>query len=78
MTKTLLQIACAALLFCQPARAETFLEKILRITGVSATPSQQRAPGEEMEAGGEIWLADVKTGSLRKLSSEAGFRSPVF
>ena len=78
MTKTLLQIACAALLFCQPARAETFLQKILRITGISATPSQQRALGEEMEAGGEIWLADVKTGSLQKLSASAGFRSPIF
>ena len=78
MTKTLLQIACAALLFCQPARAETFLQKILRITGVSATPSQQKGPGEEIEGGGEIWLANVKTGSLRKLSASAGFRSPIF
>jgi hypothetical protein len=78
MTRTLLQIVCASLLLCQPARAETFLKKILRITGVSATPSQQKAPGEEMEAGGEIWLANVKTGFLRKLSATAGFRSPVF
>ena len=78
MTKTLLQIACAALLFCQPARAETFLQKILRTTGISATPSQQRALGEEMEGGGEIRLADVKTGSLQKLSASAGFRSPIF
>ena len=78
MTRTLLQIACAALLFCQPARAETFLEKILRITGVSATPSQQKAPGENMEAGGEIWLANVKTGAVRKFSASGGFRSPIF
>jgi len=78
MTRALLQIACASLLLCQPARAETSLKKILRITGVSATPSQQGGPAEEMDAGGEIWLADVKTGSLRKLSASAGFRSPIF
>jgi len=78
MTRTLLQITCAALLLCEPAHAETFLMKILRIAGVSATPSQQKGPGEEMEAGGEIWLANVKMGAPRKLSSEAGFRSPVF
>jgi hypothetical protein len=78
MTRTLLQVACVALLLCQAARGETFLKKILRITGVSATPSQQKAPGEEMEAGGEIWLASVQTGSPRKLSASAGFRSPIF
>src|SRR5262249_29553964 len=50
----------------------------LRITGISATPSQQKAPGEEMAAGGEIWLTDIKTGSGRRLGRDAGFHSPVF
>ena len=78
MTKPLLKITCAALLLCQPAYAETFLQKILRITGVSATPSQQKAAGDEVEAPGEIWLADITAGPARKLSDGSGYRSPIF
>ena len=78
MTKPLLQITCAALLLSQPVHAENFLQKILRITGVSATPSQQKAAGDELEAPGEIWLANTTGGSARKLSDGSGFRSPIF
>lgn len=31
-----------------------------------------------MAAGGEIWLADIKTNSVRKLSNDSGFHSPIF
>lgn len=79
MKKTLLFFACVTLLsYPPPASAESLWKKLLRITGISATPSQQKAPGDEMEAGGEIWIAQVKSGTLRKLSDASGFRSPIF
>lgn len=59
-----------------PPPREPFWKKVLRIAGVSATPSQQKAPGEG-PATGEVWVADVKSGARRK-SSDGGFRSPVF
>src|SRR5437667_12110535 len=79
MRKALALIACAALLFCQYVTAQDgLLNKLLRITGISATPSQQKAPSEEIEAAGEIWISNVKTGTLQRLGHEDGFRSPIF
>lgn len=71
-------IAFVTVLLCQDVMAEGLLSKLLRITGISATPSQQKAPNEEMEAGGQIWINDVKKGTLQKLGHENGFRSPIF
>lgn len=71
-------VASVTVLLCQQVTAEGLLNKLLRITGISATPSQQKAPSEEMEAGGEIWISNVKAGTLQKLSQENGFRSPIF
>jgi len=79
MRKALPLIACAALLLCPCVTAEEgLLNKLLRITGISATPSQQKAPSEEIEADGEIWISNVKTGTLQRLGHENGFRSPIF
>ena len=79
MRKALSLVACVTLLLCQSARGEDgLLNKLLRITGISATPSQQKAPNEEIEAGGEIWISNVKAGTLHRLGHENGFRSPVF
>lgn len=71
-------VSSVTVLLCQQVTAEGLLNKLLRITGISATPSQQKAPSEEMEAGGEIWISNVKAGTLQKLSQENGFRSPIF
>jgi hypothetical protein len=76
MRKTLSLVACGMLLLCPYGTAEGLLNKVLRITGISATPSQQKAPGEE--AGGEIWISNVKAGTRQKLGHESGFRSPIF
>ena len=79
MRKTLSLVACVTLLLCQYATGENgLLNKLLRITGISATPSQQKAPSEEIEAAGEIWISNVKTGTLQRLGHENGFRSPIF
>jgi len=79
MKKALSVIVCAALLPCQHVRGQDgLLSKLLRITGISATPSQQKAPGEEFETGGEIWISNIKAETLQKLGRENGFRSPIF
>lgn len=79
MKKAILLLACVALLsYPPPASAESLWKKLLRVTGISATPSQQKAPDDEMEAGGEIWIAQVTRGTSRKLSDASGFRSPIF
>jgi len=76
MRKTLSLVACGTLLLCPYVTADGLLNKLLRITGISATPSQQKAPGEE--ATGEIWISNVETGTRQKLGHENGFRSPIF
>jgi hypothetical protein len=63
---------------CARVSAETFWQKMLRITGVSATPSLQKSGQEEMPAGGQIWIANLQSGQLRKLTVDSGYRSPVF
>jgi hypothetical protein len=79
MRKALSLVACVTLLVCQYVTAEDgLLNKLLRITGISATPSQQKAPSEEIEAGGEIWISNVKAGTLHRLGHENGFRTPIF
>ena len=80
MRRPLFVVACAALLLCQhvTGQQDGLLNKLLRITGISATPSQQKAPSEEIEAAGEIWISNVKTGTLQRLGHEDGFRSPIF
>src|SRR5262245_31543728 len=79
MRRALSIIVCAELLLCQLITAQDgLLNQLLRITGISATPSQQKAPGEEIEAGGEIWISNVKAGSLQRLGDQHGFRSPIF
>jgi hypothetical protein len=71
-------ILCLAIAICQPAAPESLLNKILRITGISATPSQQKTPGEEMPSGGMIWIGDPKANTRQSVRNDAGFRSPIF
>ena len=70
--------AMAALLLIQtPAPKETFLEKLLRIAGLTAAPSQMRGPSEEVLSG-NIWMAQVAGGAPKALTSDGDYRSPVF
>jgi len=66
-----------ALCFSAPA-AESFWQKVLRITGVSATSSLQKGVEEDLPAGGQIWIANLETAQTRKLTDESQYRSPVF
>jgi len=61
----------------QARKPKEFWRKMLRISGVAYSPSTLKGPGDEVVTG-EIWIADVTSGRTRKLTAEAGFRSPVF
>lgn len=55
--------------------AETLLEKLLRITGLSAAPGQLR---EGEATPGSIWVCDIRGGAPVRWTDGGGFRSPVF
>ena len=56
---------------------ESLWEKVLRITGVSSTPTALR--GEDQVASGDIWLAPaVSNPTPQRLTRDGGYTSPVF
>lgn len=59
------------------AQAGSFLRALLSVTGISATPSAQKGPGDELEAG-DVWIASLAQGTRLRLTREGGYRSPVF
>ena len=66
-----------ALLFLPPiAGAEGFLQTLLKITGISRTPSQQKGLDSELQ--GEIWISRVDQNRKSRIGSGAGYRSPLF
>jgi hypothetical protein len=58
-------------------RAESFLKKILRFSGISASPSQQKGIKDEPDAG-DIWLIHLARKTGQRITWDGGFRSPVF
>jgi len=60
-----------------PAVPESFLSGVLRFLGVSHDPSSLKGPGDEVVTG-QLWIADLSSKSTRKLTSNGGYRSPVF
>lgn len=62
-------------------RADSFLSRILKITGISATPRQLKGIEEDnMKAGGDIWLVNLdQNGILSRIPiADGGYRSPLF
>ena len=77
MTRSLIvAVAAAGLLLATPASAQSLLQKLLRIAGLTAAPSQLRNPSGAPV--GDIWAADVTAGTRRALTEGGGYRSPVF
>lgn len=70
-------VGAAVLAFQTPAPKETFLEKLLRIAGLTAAPSQMRGPSDEVLSG-NIWTVPVGGGAAKGLTTDGGYRSPVF
>ncbi|MEP7343474.1 MAG: hypothetical protein ABI977_37490 [Acidobacteriota bacterium] len=55
---------------------EGLLSKLLRITGISATPSAMKGGGQD--APGSIWIANSEAGQRRRLTSGGDYKSPIF
>jgi hypothetical protein len=60
-----------------PRPPESVLSKLLRIAGLTASPSQMRGPADDA-AVGDIWTVNVDGRSNRALTSDGGYRSPIF
>jgi hypothetical protein len=62
----------------QPARSpESFLSRMLRIAGLTSAPSQMRGPADEVLEG-NVWVVNTGRGAARALTSDGGYRSPIF
>jgi hypothetical protein len=59
-----------------PPPKESLVQKLLRIAGLTAAPSQMRAPGDPQP--GDIWIVSLQEGARRALTSDGGYRSPIF
>jgi hypothetical protein len=57
-------------------KSKSFIDRVLDFLAISYTPGAQKGPSADIS--GQIWVADVETGSTRALTVSGGFRSPVF
>lgn len=71
-----LALAAAGAAPSQAPAKETLVQKLLRIAGLTAAPSQLRAPSDVEP--GDIWIADVERRMGRALTQGGRYRSPVF
>jgi hypothetical protein len=60
-----------------PQPKETFWERVLRFSGVSANPNTLKGADDELVSG-QVWMADLRSGAMRKITPEFGYRSPVY
>ena len=69
----------AALVLAIPcaATAETLIQKLLRIAGLTVAPGQMKGPADEVEPG-DIWRAAADTGVSKALTTDGGYTSPIF
>ena len=76
--KVVAQVAVVWALSVQAAWSqETLIEKLLRIAGLTAAPSQMRGPGDDV-APGNIVIANLDLRTTKPLTDDGGYRSPVF
>jgi hypothetical protein len=59
------------------AAQETLLQRLLRIAGLTAAPSQLRGPGDAVVSG-NIWVAPADRGAAKALTLDGGYTSPIF
>ena len=73
--------ACAAIIGialgdASSARADGLFDRILRVMGISATPSQMK--GDSDVIAGQIWIAELELGRRAALTTDSGYRWPVY
>jgi hypothetical protein len=54
-----------------------FWRRVLRFIGVSSNPGKSKGAGDKVISG-KIWIADLAANTRVALTSEGGFRSPIF
>jgi hypothetical protein len=75
-TMTVAAIAIATGPVLTVGAAESLLTRLLRIAGLTAAPSQMRAP--EDAAAGDVWIVTLDEGAAKALTQGGGYRSPIF
>lgn len=61
----------------QSKPSTSFTERVLKFLGIANSPGTLKGPGDEVTTG-ELWLADLEDRTTRRLTSSAGYRSPIF
>src|SRR5262245_24586198 len=56
---------------------ESLIDRLLRISGLTAAPSQMRGPADDVLVG-NIWIVPAEGGASRGLTTDGGYRSPIF
>ena len=60
-----------------PPRTESFFEMLMRITGISATPRNQR--NDNTRKTGQVWVAFLNNNTRARVrTADSGYRTPVF
>ena len=77
MMRRLVTMLALAALLSATATAETMVERLLRVAGLTASPAQMRGPGDDIQAG-DIWVASPGAGAPVALTSGSGYTSPIF
>ncbi len=70
-------VLVAALMVPSATFADSLVEMLLRVAGLTAAPSQLRGPGDEVEAG-SIWIANLDRQTAGAVTPDGGYRSPIF
>lgn len=60
-----------------PQQSKSFIDRVLDFLSISYTPGAQKGPASEI-TNGRIWVADLKSGSTRALTTGGNYRSPIF
>jgi hypothetical protein len=57
--------------------ADSLLDRLLRIAGLTAAPSQMKG-GDDAGDAGDVWVADLERKTINQVTRDGGYRSPVF
>jgi hypothetical protein len=57
--------------------ADSLMETLLRVAGLTVAPAQLRGPGDKVEPG-SIWIANLDRQTVGSVTPDGGYHSPVF